>query len=338
MSPLKITVVGGGAIGGLLAARLARAGLQPALLARGQHLAAIRSRGLEVVEDGQSYLTRPYATDVPAELGIQDWVLVCLKGMALVEAAASLAPLIGPATRIMSVMNGVPWWFLHGRDDALAGYRIEAVDPGGVVSAVLPAAQCCGCVVHLSSSLREPGVIDKGRGNRLIIGAPDGALEAGLMRSADCLQQAGFEVETTREIQVEIWSKLWGNMTMNPISALTGSTSDLILDDPLTLQLVTNVMEEAAKVGAKLGIPAVRTPLQRTAQTRSLGSFKTSMLQDVEGARPLEIDGLVAAPRELAQLAGVATPWLDAVLGLVRQKGLNSGLYRYRLAGAAARA
>jgi 2-dehydropantoate 2-reductase len=331
ISPLKLAVVGGGAIGGLLAARLARAGLQPSLLARGQHLALIRSRGLELIEAEQSYLTQLRATDAPAELGVQDIVFICLKGSALVEAAATLAPLIGPATRIMSVMNGVPWWFLHGREDALATYRIESVDPAGAVSAVLPAAQCYGCVVHISSGIRAPGVIGHGRGNQLIVGTPAGRPDSGIEQIAGLLRQAGFEVELSATIQAEIWSKLWGNMTMNPISALTGSATDRILDDPLTLQLVTNVMEEAGKVGAKLGIPVQRSPLERTAQTRSLGSFKTSMLQDVEASRPLEIDGLVAAPRELAQLAGVPTPWLDAVLGLVRQKGLNAGLYDYVL-------
>jgi 2-dehydropantoate 2-reductase len=336
MSDLKMAVVGGGAIGGVLAARLERAGLAPALLARGRHLEAIRARGLEVLDEDGSYVARLNATDSPAELGVQDIVFICLKGSALVDAAATLTPLIGPATRIVSVMNGVPWWFLNGRSDALAGHRLESVDPGGVVSAALPSAQCCGCVVHLSSAVREPGVIAKGRGNQMIVGASAGRTDAGITQIAELLRQAGFDVELTAQIETAIWAKLWGNMTMNPISAITGSTADVILDDPFTLQLVVNVMEEAQRVGAKLGIEVDMTATQRSAQTRKLGAFKTSMLQDLEGSRPLEIDGIVAAPRELAQLTGVATPWLDTVLGLVRQRAMNAGLYRYSLGDAPA--
>jgi 2-dehydropantoate 2-reductase len=336
MSDLKMAVVGGGAIGGVLAARLERAGLAPALLARGRHLEAIRARGLEVFDEDGSYVARLNATDRPAELGVQDIVFICLKGSALVDAAATLTPLIGPATRIVSVMNGVPWWFLNGRRDALAGHRLESVDPGGVVSAALPSAQCCGCVVHLSSAVRAPGVIAKGRGNQMIVGASAGRTDAGVRQIAELLRQAGFDVELTAQIEAAIWAKLWGNMTMNPISAITGSTSDVILDDPFTLQLIVNVMEEAQRVGAKLGIEVDMTAQQRCAQTRKLGAFKTSMLQDLEGARPLEIDGIVAAPRELAQLTEVATPWLDTILGLVRQRAMNAGLYRYSVGDASA--
>ena len=331
-----ITVVGAGAIGGLIAARLARADnrAQINVLARGAHLDAIRRDGLTILEDDSRYTARVNATDNAAALGAQDIVFVCLKGQALVQAAASLAPLVGPHTHIVSAMNGVPWWFLaefggaHGAGD---DRHLESVDPGGVVSAALPPAQASGCVVHLSSSIAGPGVIRKGRGNLLIVGGASQRTPARAKETCALLAQAGFEVQATGQIQHEIWAKLWGNMTMNPISALTRSSADVILDDPLTASLVTAVMAEARAIGEAFGIGLAMTIEERNAITRKLGAFKTSMLQDVEAGRSLEVEALLGAPYELAQRAGVAAPALGMLYGLARQ--LDANLEAARRAG-----
>jgi 2-dehydropantoate 2-reductase len=326
-SQLKLAVVGAGAIGGLLAARLARVG-SVTLLARGAQLDAIRAHGLQLIENGQTTLSYPTVSNDPAACGRQDIVFVCLKGPALVESAPSLAPLIGPQTRVVSLMNGVPWWFFHRFGDTTAGHRLESVDPGGIVSDVLPPSRCFGCLAYLASSLQAPGVIAGRTGNQLVLGAAQNAQQQSMAEIAALLQAAGFEVEPTAQIQHKVWAKLWGNITMNPISAVTGATADLILDDPLTLNLVNAVMHEAREIGARLGIDLNLSIDARNAQTRALGAFKTSMLQDVENRRPLEIDGILEAPREIAQLVGVSTPYLDLLCGLARQKAAVMGLYR----------
>jgi 2-dehydropantoate 2-reductase len=329
---LKVAIVGAGAIGGLLASRLARADVPVSLLARGAQLRAIRSQGLVVVEDGETSVVHPEATDDPRALGVQDVVFVCLKAPALVDAAPSLAPLVGPRTRIVSAMNGVPWWFLHGFGGACANRRLESVDPAGIVSRALPPEQADGIVVHLASSVREPGVIVRNKGNRLIARTPHAQGDDDTQHAiVGLLRDARFDVSLAEPIQHEIWAKLWGNMTMNPISAITGSAADVILDDPLTARLIVEVMREAQAIGAKLGLDLGMSIEQRNAQTRQLGAFKTSMLQDVEAGRPLEIDGIVGAPYELARMAGVPTPYLDVLFGLVRQKGRSAGLYTYSL-------
>jgi 2-dehydropantoate 2-reductase len=319
----KITVVGGGAIGGLIAARLARAGIAVSLLARGAHLEAIRRDGLTIVEGDTRYTQAVHATDNAASLGTQDLVFICLKGQALVQAAASLAPLVGPHTHIVSAMNGVPWWFLHGFGSTHANGPLEAVDPAGVVSAALPPAQASGCVVHLSSSIAGPGVIRKGNGNQLIVGEGAPHMAGRAQEARDLLARAGFEVKAAAPIQADIWAKLWGNMTMNPISALTRSTADVILDDPLTLSLVSAIMAEARAIGEALGIPLAMTIEERHAITRKLGAFKTSMLQDVEAGRTLEVEALLGAPYELAQRLGIAAPSLGMLYGLARQLDAN---------------
>jgi len=242
-------VVGGGAIGGIVAARLGRAGVAVNLLARGAHLEAIRRNGLTVVEGDDRYTVDINATDQPGSLGAQDLLFICLKGPALIQAATSLAPLVDAGTHIVSAMNGVPWWFLNSFGGHLEGQRLESVDPAGVVSSALPPSQVSGCVVHLSSSIAEPGVIKKGNGNQLIVGPAAPGVTDQAARAIELLRLAQFDVTASSQIRSDIWAKLWGNMTMNPISAITRSTADVILDDPLTAQLVVSIMEEARRIG-----------------------------------------------------------------------------------------
>ncbi|WP_186037748.1 2-dehydropantoate 2-reductase [Burkholderia gladioli] len=326
-SPQKVTVVGLGAIGGLLAAALSRAGWSVAALSRGHTLAALRDDGLTIVDEQGAVSRTPLrATDDARELGEQDYLVIALKAQALPALAPSLAPLVGPRTTIVAAMNGLPWWFLHGIGGALDGRSLEAVDPGGAIAAVLPPAQSIGCVVHLSSATDAPGVVRRVAGNRLIVGAPDAARAAAARVLAEALVEGGFEVETSAEIRTAIWVKLWGNMNMNPLSALTGSTTAGLLDDPHTHALALSMMDEAAAVGERLGLSTGISSVERTAITRKLGAFRTSMLQDFEAGRPLEIEPILGVFPELGRALGVSTPFCDAVLGLLRQRARNSGL------------
>ncbi len=253
-------------------------------------------------------------------LGVQDVLLVCLKAHALVEAVTSLAPLVGPRTVIVPAINGVPWWFLDACGGTLAGRRLRSVDPRGDIARVLPPSQVLGCVLHMASAQGLPGVIHKSAGRTMILGRPACNPDAEVaMRIAPLFAATGLDLTLSPQICDEVWSKLWGNMTMNPISALTRATCDVILDDPLTNRLTTEVMLEAARIGAVLGIELNLTPAQRAVTTRRLGRFKSSMLQDLEAGRKLEVEALVGAPWEIAQLAGLETPWLEMLYGLVRQ-------------------
>lgn len=332
---IRTTVVGAGAIGGLIAAAAVRAGHAVSVVARGKTLDAIRGDGICIIDDEGETVTRVIATDTPAELGVQDFVVVALKAQALPGVAASLAPLVGPDTVIVAAMNGLPWWFLAGTNGPLATTPIEAVDPNGAVSAALPPRRSIGCVVHLSSSTDAPGVVRRGRGNHLIVGAPrvanggpgaPDALDAHAAAFAGAMREGGFDVALADDIRTEIWAKLWGNMNMNPLSALTGSTSTQLLDDPFTHALVLRMMEEAEAIGARLGLSTGMSPAERIAVTRRLGSFRTSMLQDFEAGRPLEVGPILGVFPELGRKLGVPTPFCDAVLGLLRQRAANSGL------------
>ena len=325
--PQRTAVVGAGAIGGLLAAALARAGHQVSMLARGRTLAAIRQDGIRIVADDASAGTvRVRVDDDAAALGAQDFVVIALKAQALPGMVASLQPMVGPETLIVTAMNGLPWWFLHGLSAPTGAHPLEAVDPGGRVSAVLPAERAIGCVVHLSAASEGPGIVKRGRGNRLIAGAARAECAESARKFAEALAAGGFDVESTEDIRGEIWAKLWGNMNMNPLSALTGSTADRLLDDTHTHALALRMMEEADAIGRRLGLSTGMSAPQRMAITRELGAFKTSMLQDMEAGRPLEIDPILGVFPELGRRLDVPTPFCDAVLGLLRQRAANSGL------------
>ncbi len=328
----KICVYGAGAIGGWIGARLAAQGAQVSCVARGATLAALREGGLRLIEadaNGQS-VERAFAVQAsaePAELGMQDLVIVAVKAPAMAEVARHIGPLLGPHTVVLTAMNGVPWWFLQGFGGALAGTRLESVDPGGVIAQGIDARQVMGCVVHASCSLDAPGVVRRHFGNGLIVGEPAGGASPRLAALGALLRAAGFDTTQSPQIQKDVWYKLWGNMTINPISAFTGATADRILDDELARGFVSQVMLEAREIGARIGVPIAETPEDRHAVTRKLGAFTPSMRQDVEAGRAVEIDALVTSVRELGQLTGVATPFTDALLGLARLHARQLGLY-----------
>jgi 2-dehydropantoate 2-reductase len=323
----SICIYGAGAIGGWIGARLAAQGAAVSLVARGATLTALQQQGLRLREGASERTYSVRAVAEPAELGVQDLVVLAVKAPALAEVARHIGPLLGPDTVVLTAMNGVPWWFFQGFGGALAGTRLMAVDPTGAIAAALPAAQVIGAVVHASCALDAPGVVRHHFGRGLILGEPSGAASPRLQALAALLSAAGFEASVSAQIQRDIWYKLWGNMTVNPISALTGATTDLILDDPLLRDFISGVMLEAREIGARLGIPISQQPEDRHAVTRKLGAFKTSMLQDVEAGKPVELDALVGVVRELGQLTGVATPLTDALLGLARVQARVRGLY-----------
>ncbi len=315
---MRIAIVGAGAIGAWLGVRLAKAGQEVSVLARGETLAAVRERGLRLVIGGETRAANVTVSDRAAELGKQDLVVLAVKGQALAGVAEAVAELLGEQTTILSAMNGIPWWFFHGLPVTYAGTSLRSVDPDGFVSRWMPPARVLGAVVHASCSVQTPGCSIHKSGNGLIIGEPAGGTSARLEAVVAALRGANFDVTVSSQIQKDIWYKLWGNMTMNPISALTAATCDLILDDPLVRGFILRVMTEAAAIGARIGCPITESGEDRMAVTRKLGAFKTSMLQDAEAGRSLEIDALVAAPREIGRLVGVETPNMDALHGLIR--------------------
>ncbi len=324
---MKVCIYGAGAIGGWIGHKLAASGCHVSVVARGATLAALQQHGLRLNDGGNITAQQVQASAQPADLGVQDLVVLAVKAPALAEVARHIAPLIGPNTIVLTAMNGVPWWFLQGFGGALANQRLSTVDPDGTLEKAIPAASIIGCVVHASGLVDEPGLIRHHKGNTLIIGEPSGQKTARVEALSALLAKAGFEAPVSEQIQKDIWYKLWGNMTMNPISALTGATSDLIMGDELVCGFTSNVMLEAKEIGARVGIPIDQTPEERHVITRKLGAFKTSMLQDVEAGKPVELDALVSAVRELGQLTGVATPFTDALLGLARLNARMRGLY-----------
>lgn len=323
----RVGIYGAGAIGGWLGEGLARAGCEVSVVARGATLAALQQHGLRLRHGDDERQVGVRACLQPSELGVQDLVVVAVKAPSLREVARQMAPLMGPHTVVLTAMNGVPWWFFQGFGGALAHTRLQAVDPGGEIGDAIPAASVIGCVVHASCAVDAPGVIRHHFGTGLILGEPSGAQSERVIQLAALLNRAGFKASVSGQIQKDLWYKLWGNMTVNPISALTGATTDVILDDALVRGLVSRVMLEAKAIGERLGIPIDQQPEDRHAVTRQLGAFKTSMLQDVEAGRPVELDALVTVVKELGALTQVPTPFMDALLGLSRLHARGRGLY-----------
>ena len=325
---MKVCIYGAGAIGLLIGARLAATGKHHvSAVARGATLAALNEHGLRV--DGfAGPIAGPVAASAdPASLGVQDVVVIAVKAPALADVARNIQPLLGPATLVVPAMNGVPWWFCHGLQGPAAGLSLKSVDPDGAIAAHLPLEHVIGCVVHAAASVSEPGKAFNQMGRGLVIGEPRGGLSDRVVALKAAFDEAGFETTASDMIQRDIWYKLWGNMTTNPISAITGATTDRIIGDELVRALTGNAMRESGRIGEKLGFAITQTPDERHAITRKLGAFKTSMLQDAEAGRAIELDSLVGAVRELGQHVGVETPLIDAIFGLARVFGQVHGLY-----------
>jgi len=326
---MKICVYGAGAVGGMMAAWLSRAGHEVSVVARGGALDAIRRDGLRVRSraSGELQVARPRAESDPAKLGAQDYVIVAVKGHSLPDVAAGIGPLVGAGTGIVTAMNGVPWWFFDRLKFAGGKLRLESLDPGARLSRAMPTERIVGCVVHLAASTPEPGLVSHNMGNRLIVGEPGGTNTARTQAIADALEGAGFEVQRSGFIEKDFWVKLLGNVSFNPVSALTLSTADRLIEDPYLKGYMVAIMREVLEIGRKIGVDADIDPEARIDMARILGPFKTSMLQDMEAGKALEIDGLLAGTLEIARHAGVPAPFTESLMGLIRVRADVSGQY-----------
>jgi 2-dehydropantoate 2-reductase len=324
---MKVCIYGAGAIGGWVGVKLARAGCDVSVVARGVTLEAVKQHGLRLKDCDETLSAPVGASASPAELGVQDLVVIAVKSQAMGDVASAISPLIGPDTVVLTAMNGVPWWFFEGFGGDYAGTRLKAVDPEGAIARAIPAKHIIGCVVHASCSVEAPGLVKRHFGNKLIIGEPSGEDSARVRDLAALLTKAGFEIEVSPQIQKDTWYKLWGNMSTNPVSAITGATTDKILADDLVREFTSRVMLEAREIGARIGVPIEQMPEDRHQITRKLGAFRTSMLQDVEAGKSVELDAIVTVVTELGRLTGVPTPFTDALLGLARLHARVHGLY-----------
>jgi len=307
-----ITIVGAGAIGGWIAARIGLAGLSVNMLARGGTLEAIRTGGLRISDGGMTATAPVKASAAAEELGPQELVVIAVKAPALADAAEAARPLIGPGTIILPMLNGIPWWFLPGE-------RLHSVDPGGRIAQALPLNQLLGCVVHASCSRPAPNHILVHHADKLIAGEPAGGPSDRVERVRALFDDSGIRCEASCDIRQAIWYKLWGNATINPLSALTRASADRLIGDPQIRSMMLEAMAELAAVGEAIGCPIAQSGADRMAVTARLGAFKTSMLQDVEAGRPIELEALLGSPIEIARRSGISTPRLDLLYAMTRQ-------------------
>jgi 2-dehydropantoate 2-reductase len=324
---VKICVYGAGAIGGLLGAHLARLGEDVTLIARGKHLAAMRAKGLRIAGASGRFVVKPRVTDDPAEAGPQDYVIVALKAHQVPAVAERMAPLLGPKTAVVTAANGVPWWYFHGFEGALRNRRLKSVDPDGRQWDLIGPERAIGCVIYPAAEIVAPGEIHHIENDRLSLGEPDGRKSERATALSHAMVAAGFKCPVKTDIRTEIWVKLWGSVAFNPISALTGGTLRQITTDPMTRALARRIMGEAEAVAAKFGIAMPIGVERRIDGAAAIGDHKTSMLQDFERGRPIELDAIVGAVAELGRLVDLPTPAIDSVFALTRQRAMLLGLY-----------
>jgi 2-dehydropantoate 2-reductase len=324
---MKIAVFGAGAIGGYLAVKLKQAGADVSVIARGPHLAAMRQNGLTLKSEGQSTTVSVAATDKAEEAGPQDYVIVTLKAAGLAAAAPQIAKLMGPDTALVTGINGVPYWYFYGLDGPYRDRVVESVDPGGEISKLLAPRRAIGAVVYPAAEVIEPGVIEHTYGNRFTLGEPDGSKSPRIEALSQMLVKAGLKAPVRTNIRDEIWVKLLGNLAFNPLSALTASTLKRLAFQPDLRAAARTMMEEAAEVAEALGVKFAVSIDKRIDGAGEVGEHKTSMLQDLERGRPMEIDALLGAVVELAELTGKPTRLCRAILALVRERARQAGSY-----------
>ncbi len=317
---MRICIVGAGAIGGYLGAKLALAGAQVTLIARGAHLEAIQRDGISVeYADGRRETARPaLATADMAAAGIHDYVIAAVKAQSLPALAAPMRALYGPDTAVVYAQNGIPWWYFYHHGGEHEGRRLETVDPGGLIAASTEPERVIGCVVYPAAELARPGLIRHIEGNRFTLGEPSGERTERVSRLAQLMVSAGLKAPVRPRIRNELWVKLWGNLAFNPISALTRATLDAIINEPLTRALAAAMMAEARQIAEALGVEFGISIDQRIKGAEEVGAHKTSMLQDIEAGRPTEIDAMVGAVTELGRLVGLPTPHIDAIYASVK--------------------
>jgi 2-dehydropantoate 2-reductase len=324
---MKICVFGAGAIGGFIGARLARAGSEVTFIARGPHLEAMRKNGIKLISEGESFVAHPRCVADAAEAGEQDVVIITLKAHSLPQAAPAIEKLLGPDTAILTAMNGVPWWYFHKLAGPYEDTRLASVDPKGELWEKLHPRRAIGCIVYPAAEVIEPGVIEHTYSNRLPIGEPDGTRSERCKALSAALIAAGLQSPVRPRIRDDIWLKLWGNLSFNPISALTHATLDVIAGDPGTRAVARAMMVEARAVAEKLGVRFSLDVDARIQGAAEVGAHKTSMLQDLERGRPMEIEALLGVVVEMAKLVGEPASACETVLALVRQRARVAGCY-----------
>jgi 2-dehydropantoate 2-reductase len=324
---MRIAIFGAGAIGGFLGAKLAAAGTDVTFIARGPHLAAMQSKGVTLREGGTETVVRPRCVGDAGEAGVQDYVFVTLKAHSLPTAAPDIAKMMGPDSALVTGINGVPYWYFYGLEGPYRDRRVENVDPGGRLWDALPPRQAIGCVVYPAAEVPEPGVIQHTYGDRFSLGEPDGSRSERVEVLSKALIAAGLKAPVRPRIRDEIWVKLWGNLCFNPISALTGATLDIITTRPDLRAVCRAMMAEAQIVAEALGVRFAISLEKRLDGAADVGAHKTSMLQDLERGRPIEIDALLGAVVELGAVTGQAMPNCAAVLALTRERARQAGCY-----------
>ncbi len=324
---MKIAIFGAGAIGGFLGARLAQAGVEVTFIARGPHLSAMQSDGVRLISGGRTETVRVRALAEAAAAGKQDAVIVTLKAHALPAAAPEIARLFGPETMLVTGINGVPYWYFYGLDGPWRDRRVNSVDPGGTLWDLLPPARVIGCVVYPAAEVIAPGVIEHGYGDRFSLGEPDGSRSARIEALSRCLIGAGLKAPVRPRIRDEIWVKLWGNLAFNPLSALTTATLDRLTGAADLRAIARAMMVEAQAVAEALGVRFAIDIDKRIEGAAEVGAHKTSMLQDLERGRKLEIDALLGAVVELGALTGHAMPTCRTILALIRERAHRAGCY-----------
>jgi 2-dehydropantoate 2-reductase len=325
---MKICIFGAGAIGGYMAAKLVQAGADVSIVARGPHLAAMQDKGLTLIEEGHDPVTLPVrASASAADLGPQDYVILTLKAHSVPPVVGAMQPLFGPDTTLVHGVNGVPWWYFHQHGGPLDGTRLHSVDPGDVQWNGFGPDRVLGCVVYPAAEVSEPGTIHHIEGNRFSLGEPDGSKSDRATALSQALQAAGLKAPVRPRLRDEIWIKLWGNLSFNPISALTHATLDVLCTDPGTRDVARRMMVEAQTIAEKLGVTFPIDVERRIDGGAAVGAHRTSMLQDLTAGRPMEIDALVRSVQELGRLTDTPTPTVDTVLALVTLRARVAGLY-----------
>lgn len=324
---MKLCIFGAGAMGGWIGGLLARQGVDVTLIARGPHLAAMKEHGLRVRMNGEEFVTHPRLTDDPEEAGPQDYVFISLKAHSVPPVAERMRPLLGPDTAVVTASNGIPWWYFYKLPGPWENHRLETVDPGGKQWDVFGPERAIGCILWPAAEVVEPGVVQHEYGDRISVGEPDGSRSERVAALSQVLQSAGLRAPIRPNLRNETWVKIWGNVSLNPVSALTHSTLEAMIDDPGTLQVIRQMMLEAQAVGEKLGIRFGMNVDQRIKGAAEVGSHRTSMLQDLERGRPMEIDAIVGVVSELGRLVDVPTPTIDTVYHLVVRRAREAGCY-----------
>ena len=324
---MKVCIYGAGAIGGYLGVQLAQTDAEVSLVARGAHLEAMQQNGLKLLVSDQQRVEKVRATANPAELGVQDFVIICLKAHSITGAIDAMKPLLGSHTRIVTAVNGVPYWYFYKHGNQFEGSTLESIDPGGRQWKELGPERGIGCIVYPATELEAPGVIRHVYGDKFPVGEASGETTADVQNLSKLLEAAGLKAPILDRIRDEIWLKLWGNVCFNPISALTHATLDVIASDPATRALSKAMMLEAQAIAETFGVKFRVDVERRIEGARKVGAHKTSMLQDLERGRPMEIDPLVTVVQEMGRMTNIPTPAIDAVLGLVIQRAKVAGLY-----------